>query len=88
MGRDQAMQKNIQPISRTGVQRIRKFEVGDLVCAREYRHNQNNWQPCQASDRSGEVIYEVKTEKDVWIRHANQLRMRAGSRQRNDNNLK
>ena len=65
MGRDRATQKNTQTISRTGVQRIRKFEVGYIVYAREYRHNQNNWQPGQVSDKRGEVIYEVKTENDV-----------------------
>ena len=58
--------------------RIQKFEVGDLVYARDYRHSQNKWQPGQVSGRRGEVIYEVKTEKDVWIHHVNQLRMRAG----------
>ena len=80
--------KNTQPTSHTQVQRIRKFEVGDLVYARDYRHSQNKWQPGQVSGKRGEVIYEVKTGKDVWIRHANQLRMRAGSRQREDDNLK
>ena len=53
MERDQATQKNTQPISRTRVQRIRKFEVGDLVYARDYRHNQNNWQPGQVGDKMG-----------------------------------
>ena len=70
------------------MQRIRKFEVRDLVYARDYRHSQNKWQPGQVSGKRGEVIYEAKTGKDVWIRHANQLRMRARSRQRKDDNLK
>ena len=70
------------------MQRRRKFEVGDLVYARDYRHSQNKWQPGQVSGERGEVIYEVKSGKDVWIRHANQLRTRAGLRQRKDDNLK
>ena len=80
--------KTTQPISHTQAQWIWKFEVGDLVYACDYGHSQNKWQPGQVSSKRGEVIYEVKTGKDVWIRHENQLRMRAGSRQRKDDILK
>ena len=67
MGPDQAMPRITQPTSYTRVRRIRKFEVGDLLYARDYRHYQNKWLPGQVSGKIGEVIYEVKTGKHVWI---------------------
>ena len=55
--------KTTQPTSNNGVQRIRKFEVADLVYARDYRHSQNKWQAGHVIGERSEVIYEKICEK-------------------------
>ncbi|XP_063952108.1 uncharacterized protein K02A2.6-like [Lytechinus pictus] len=52
--------------------RLRKFEIGDHVLARDYV-GRIRWVPGQIVDREGPLGYKVQVEKGVWRRHVDQL---------------
>ncbi|RCN48996.1 hypothetical protein ANCCAN_04873 [Ancylostoma caninum] len=55
--------------------RRRTFKVGDPVLVKTYQ-GQQRWTNGQVLQRLGRVLYEVLVEKETWIRHTNQLRIR------------
>ena len=55
------------------------FVVGTKVYARDYRPGHDKWAEATVSTLKGNVLYEVTVSNQTWIRHHNQLRLRAGS---------
>ncbi|CAH8467909.1 unnamed protein product [Dicrocoelium dendriticum] len=56
--------------------RRRKFRVGNAVFAASHRGHRISWIPGQVVGRRGKVMYDVRVGRQVWVRHANQLRPR------------
>ena len=54
---------------------LRTFSVGHKVLARDYRGNNQKWQPGEVLSQSGPLSYTVRVGPDmVWRRHIDQLR--------------
>ena len=54
--------------------KLRSFEEGENVLARDYRTPSNKWVPGTVARRNGPVTYDIATsEGGLWKRHANQL---------------
>ena len=53
----------------------RTFRVGQHVVVKDYRNRQEKWTFGRITKRVGNVIFEVQVGSDIWIRHANQLRL-------------
>ena len=48
---------------------------GDIVVARDYRHNTDDWQPGTIVSKTGPVSYRVELDDgSIWRRHADQLK--------------
>jgi hypothetical protein len=56
--------------------KLRQFEVGDLVWARNFRLAKTSWTEGQIVEVNGPRNYSVTTEFGLWKRHINQLRKR------------
>ena len=55
-----------------------QLRPGTKVYARDYRAREEKWASGEIMKRRGRVIYEVVVGNDVWVRHRNQLRLRHG----------
>ncbi|XP_028656990.1 uncharacterized protein K02A2.6-like [Erpetoichthys calabaricus] len=54
--------------------KLRIFEVGHKVLARDYRHSNQKWQPGKIVSKTGPLTYTVQVGHDtVWRRHIDQL---------------
>ncbi|CAH8551539.1 unnamed protein product [Dicrocoelium dendriticum] len=56
--------------------RHRNFRIGDAVFAAFHQGRQISWIPGQVVGRRGKVMYDVRVGRQLWVRHANQLRPR------------
>ncbi|KAF5398595.1 hypothetical protein PHET_08037 [Paragonimus heterotremus] len=52
----------------------RRFSLGQLVLANDYRDGVEMWTAGCILRRTGPITYDVEMQSSVWIRHANQLR--------------
>ena len=57
------------------------FNVGDLIYARDFRAGFPKWCAGIIIKKRGNVMFEIKVENTVWIRHRHQLRNRSSDPQ-------
>lgn len=67
-----AEQLHDQSVKRKAPDRLRKFEVGDTILARDYV-GKLKWMPGVVVDREGPLMYKVQVQKGIWRRHVDQL---------------
>ena len=57
---------------RSKADKLREFEVGDSVRARDYLGRQK-WVPGVIVDREGPLMYKVQVQTGIWRRHVDQM---------------
>jgi len=55
--------------------RMRQFQIGSAVMAKDFRHHGRNWVPATVLERLGPLSYLVETrDHQVWRRHVDHLK--------------
>lgn len=54
----------------------RTFQPNEKVFVTSYTKNKRTWVPATIIENQGSVIYKVRVGKNIWSRHANQIRSR------------
>ena len=75
----QAMQRG----TRSKAKKLRDFEIGDNVLARDYM-GKIRWVPGQIVDKEGPLMYKVQVKKGIWRRHVDQLLPRLANEDEGD----
>ena len=57
---------------RSKADKLREFEVGDSVLARDYVGKQK-WVPGVIVDREGPLMYKIQVQTGIWRRHVDQM---------------